>query len=145
MSDRELLAELSRLESVEVIAVSDGDHTNETVEPWCELVMNLEDSRGVRQIQLTRHDAELVIEALFEVLHPQDNRSSARTRIWAKLDETMDYLMGTDEPESEDKATARALAFALACITKPYSPETDVEANINEIRAIAVERWEERD
>lgn len=139
MSTKNLLLELARLESVEVVAVGDGDHTAEKVAPWCEIVLNLEDSSGTRQVQLTRHDGELIIEALHEVLHPQDNRRHPAQKIWSELDEIMDYLMEGD-PEPEDKAAARAYATALAYIMKPHADAPD----INEIRAIAKERWEAR-
>lgn len=145
MSDTaKLLTDLSRLSSVEALTVGDGDHTAEVVPPWCELVLNLEDERGTRQLHLTRHDAELIIEVLHEVLHPGTHRSSPVQRIWGHLDEIMDYLMGDDDPEPEDKAAARAYATSLAYLTKPYSAEDDLDENINEIRAIAVQRWEDR-
>lgn len=141
---KELLAELSRLDSVEAVAVGDADHVAEAVPKWCELVLNLERDGQARQVHLTRHDAELIMEVLYEVLHPHTNRMSPVQRIWDHLDELMDYIMDADEPEPEDKSAARAYATSLAYLTKPNSVDDDVDANINEIRALAVQRWEER-
>lgn len=141
---KELLSELAMLDSVEVVAVGDADHVAEVVPEWCEIVLNLERDGAVRSVPLTRADGELIIEALYEVLHPNTHRSSPVTRIWEHLDELIDFLMSDDDPEPEDKAAARAYATALAYLTKPNSADDDVEQNINDIRAIAVERWQER-
>jgi hypothetical protein len=136
----DLLRPLARLESVEAIAVGHGDQLEGSVPGWCELVLDLEDETGVRRLSLTRADAELIIEVLFEVLHPQDNKHSPVTRLWAELDDQMDFLRADDDPEPEDRARAKALAFALALLTQPYSPEPDIAA----VREQAVERWEQR-
>lgn len=144
MSTKELLTELALLDSVEVVSVGDADHVAEAVPRWCEIVLHLERDGAVRSVPLTRHDGELIIEALYEVLHPQTHRSSPTQRIWAHLDEMMDFIMGDDDPEPEDKAAARAYATALAYLTKPNSADDDVEQNINDIKALAVERWEAR-
>lgn len=136
----DLLRQLSRLESVEAIAVGHGDQLDGTVPGWCELALDLEDQTGVRRLCLTRADAELIIEVLFEVLHPQDNKHSPVTRLWAELDDQMDFLRADDEPEPEDRVRARTLALALALLTQPYSPEPDIGA----VREEAVRRWEQR-
>jgi hypothetical protein len=141
MSDtRDLLAGLSRLESVEAVAVGHGDQIAGTVPEWTELVLDLEDESGVRRINLTRHDGELIIQCLYEVLHPNDNKSNPVTRLWAELDDQMDFLRADDDPEPEDRARAKALALALAMLTQPYSPEPDLDP----IREKAAQRWEER-
>jgi hypothetical protein len=140
MSDAALLAELARLESVEALTVGDGDHLAGTVPGWCELVLNIEDGKGTRQLQLTRHDAELIIEVLWTVLHPNEHRASPVQRLWSELDDVMDFLMDADEPEDEDKARAKALALSIALISQPHSDEPDVAA----VRDEAVARWEQR-
>jgi hypothetical protein len=137
---RDLLAGLSRLKSVEVIAVGHGDQVEGTVPEWAELVLDLEDESGVRRINLTRHDGELIIQCLFEVLHPQDNKAAPVTRLWQELDDVMDFLRADDDPEPEDRARAKALALAIALLTQPYSPEPDLDP----VRAEAADRWEAR-
>jgi len=133
-----LLAGLSQLDSVEVTPVGNADHVAERVPQWCEITLGIERDGRVQVIPLTRHDGELIIECLHVVLHPGSSKSPVE-RLWAELDETMDYLM-VDNPEEEDKATARALALAIAMLTLPYAEEPDVAA----IKTEAVVRWEAR-
>lgn len=134
------LTQLARLDEVEAMTVGDGDHTSELVPDWCELILRLKVNRTTQQVPLTRHDAELIIEVLWSVLHPGENKHSPLQRLWEQLDDVMDYLM-VDDPEPEDRARAKALAEAIALISLPYSEELDIET----IRAQAVERWEQRD
>lgn len=138
---KELLTELARLDSVEVTAVTTGDHSAGYVNDWCEIVLDLESNGNIRRVELTRHDGELIIEALHEVLHPHTNKHSPVQRLWTLLDDVMDFLMADDEPEPEDKARAKALAEAIALISQPYSEEPDIAA----VREEAVARWEARD
>lgn len=137
MSTRALLQELAE---IEVIATSAGDHVAGTVPQWCELVLDLTDEQGTKRIHLRRHDGELIIEALHEVLHPHTNRMSPVARLWEELDDTMDFLRADDEPEEEDRIRARTLALAIALMTQPYAEEPDISA----VREEAVKRWEER-
>lgn len=136
-SDRELLQELAE---IEVIATGASDHVDGSVPQWCELVLDLTDDGGTKRIHLRRHDGELIIEALHEVLHPNTHKSSPVARLWEELDDTMDFLRADDDPEEEDRVRARTLAFAIALMTQPYAEEPDIAA----VREEAVRRWEER-
>lgn len=136
-STRALLQELTELE---VIATGSGDLADGTAPEWCELVLDLTDDQGTKRIHLRRHDGELMIEALHEVLHPNTHHTSPVARLWEELDDTMDFLRADDDPEEEDRVRARTLAFAIAILTQPYSDEPDIDA----VRAEAVRRWEER-
>lgn len=137
MSTRALLQELA---SIEVTSTAAADLTDGTVPQWCELVLDLTDEQGTKRVHLRRHDAELIIEALHEVLHPHTNRMSPVARLWEELDDTMDFLRADDEPEDEDRVRARTLAHAIALMSQPYSEEPDIGA----VRTQAVARWEER-
>lgn len=139
--DADLLRPLSRWDEVEATSVGDGDQQEGVVEPWCELVLDMTKDGRTERVSMTRHDAELVIEVLHSVLHPNTHKSSPVQRLWTELDDVMDFLMGTDEPEPEDKARAKALAEAIALISQPWSEEPDVAA----VRDEAVVRWEQRD
>lgn len=140
MSDVELLRELAMSE-VEATPVGAGDHTAGTVPPWAEIRLKVSRENGTSvAMDFTRHDCELVIEVLHGVLHPATNRQHPAQRLWAELDETMDYLMDSEDPEPEDRATARALALAIAMVTQPHSEVPDIDT----VRAEAVARWEER-
>lgn len=140
MSTIKDLTMLARMDSVEAVSVGDADHRAGNAPEWSELVLRLEYDDGVRAIPMTRHDGELIIEVLHTELHPNNNKHSPVQRLWAMLDETMDYIMADDDPEPEDKARARALAEAIALISLPWSEELDIDI----VRMEAVERWEDR-
>lgn len=131
---------LQELAEIEVIATGASDHVEGTVPQWCELVLDLTDDEGTKRIHLRRHDGELIIEALHEVLHPHTNKSSPVLKLWEELDDTMDFLRADDEPEEEDRVRARTLAYAIALLEQPYAEEPDIAA----VRERAVERWEAR-
>lgn len=133
--DKSLLLELSRFDEVEACTIGSEDEMDDA---RAELVLDLTTGGHTRRIELTRHDGEVIIEVLHSVLHPNTHKSSPVQRLWAELDDVMDFLMDVDEPEPEDRARARALAEAIAMISQPWSEEPDVDA----IRAEAVERWE---
>ncbi len=141
MNTIEALRTLAQLESVEAVSLGDGDHVFGDVPRWAELMLTLIGEGGARvDLALSRHDAELVIEVLWSVLHPGEHRQSPVQRLWERLDDTVDYLM-VDDPEPEDKARAKALAEAIALISLPFAEEPDIDS----IRAQAAERWEQRD
>jgi hypothetical protein len=135
-----MLRTMTRIESVEATEVGDADQVLGTVPEWCELVLDFEAQGQKRRAHLTRHDGELIIEVLHSVLHPNTHKNSPVQRLWAELDDVMDYLVDVDEPEPEDKVRARALAEAIALIAQPYAEEPDIDA----VRAEAMERWENR-
>lgn len=142
MSDGDigLLTQLSQFDEVEAMTVGSEDSLEGNVADSCELVLDLRSGHQTQRLQLTRHDGELIIEVLHTVLHPNTHRSSPVQRLWAELDDVMDFLM-VDDPEPEDKARAKALAEAIAMLATPYSEEPDIDA----VRKEAVERWEQRD
>lgn len=140
--DIELLTTLSRYDSVEATSTTDGD-LGVTVGPWTELVLDLAEHGGrVRRLELTRHDAELVIQVLFTVLHPHTNRRGAVERMWALLDDQMDFLLADDEPEPEDKIRAKAIAECITICLDPLAEPGSID--VTEVREEAVARWEER-
>lgn len=140
MSDAELLSELAHFDEVEAITLGDGDHMEGYAPLWAEIRLVLDESGHKLSVDMTRHDGELIIEVLWSVLHPNDNRQSPVQRLWTELDDVMDFLMDVDEPEPEDKARAKALALSIALISQPWAEEPDIDS----VRAEAVERWEER-
>jgi len=133
---------LSRLDEVECVAVGDGDQRSGAVPGWCELILDLsgEDGGRVRRLHLTRHDAELIIEVLVTVLHPSGGPKTVRSRLWAELDDTMEFLMDNDDPEDEDRVRAKTLAMAIAMMSNPHADPP----NIDRVKALAIERWEAR-
>lgn len=141
-SDADLLRELARLDSVEAATVEDGDHLSGVVDDWCEIVLDLDYDGGKRRLQLTRHDAELIIEVLHAVLHPHTHKSSPVVKLWEMLDEQMDFLMADDDPEAEDKVRAKTLAEAITLITQPTSEVGSID--VSDVRDEATERWESR-
>ena len=140
MSDKDLLIPLSRFDEVEAATVSDVDQLNGTVSDSDELVLDLIREGRTQRIALTRHDAEVIIEVLHSVLHPNAHRSSPVQRLWGELDDVMDFLVDVDDPEPEDRARAKALATAIALISQPWSEEPNIDA----IRDEAMDRWESR-
>lgn len=138
--DAELLSVLARFDEVEAITLGDGDHMAGFADPKSEIRLSLTEGGKTVSMDLTRHDSELIIEVLWSVLHPNEHRNSPVQRLWAELDDVMDFLMDEDEPEPEDKARAKALALSIALISQPWAEEPDVDS----VRAEAVERWENR-
>lgn len=141
-SDADLLRELARLDSVEAAAVGAEDHSYGHTAQWCEILLKLEGPWIREPLQLTRHDAELIIEVLHNVLHPNTHRTSPVERLWALLDDQMDFLLADEEPEPEDKARARALAEAIVLVRNPFVDPEHID--VTEVREEAVRRWENR-
>lgn len=132
-----LLAELATLDACEAHAVTDSEQRNNDLPDWVEIILELERSGKSRKHLLRRHDAELIIEVLYEVLHPASGRSIVQS-IWQELDDAMVRLFRGDAVE-EDKGLALGLATALAYMTNPYNP------NVDAVRAIAMERYRSGD
>lgn len=141
-TDAELLGALSRLDSVEAMSVGAEDHSYGRTSEWCEILLNLEGNGNTRSVELTRHDAELIIEVLHNVLHPGKHKSSPLSRLWKLLDDHMDFLLADEDPEPEDKARARALAEAITILRNPWTEDDQID--VSEVRDEAVERWEAR-
>lgn len=63
---------------------------------------------------------------------------SLREIAWQELDDIMDRLMTTPAEDGRDPGRAEATAYLLAHMESPYKPD------IQEIRAEAMRRWNER-
>lgn len=131
-----LLRQLSTMDECEAYSIVDGDHHN-GAPGWAELALEIvREGKGLLHY-FRRHDAELVVEVLFKVLHPNAGKS-INGEIWRELDETMVVLMeGADDAEKiRSQGKALGLATALARISNPYAP------NVDEIRKLARERYD---
>jgi hypothetical protein len=93
------------------------------------------------RMPLRRHDGELIIEVLHQVLHPNAG-GVANDMIWTELDEVVDRIQARvqkgKEPLKRDVGQALGLATTLAIIENPYAYDVD------SIREAAMERWEAR-
>lgn len=117
---------------------AEDDYRKGNAERWSEVVLEISrDGNTTHRLDLTRSAGEAVIATLGDVLHRWAGKSII-DHIWEELDVTMDELMGGNYPDSEDRGYARGLATALAYMYNPINPD------VEQIRADAVERWEER-
>lgn len=146
-SAAELLAELVTLDSVEVIAVSGADHDAGVMPSWSELRLTIKRQAGDDvggdypfrlDVPLRRHDGELIIEVLWQVLHP-DTPTSASEQLWDGLDGVVERIQtkveAGEEPYNDDVVIARTLCTAIAIMNRPYDPDVD------EVREVAMTRW----
>lgn len=138
---------LATLDDVTAWIPTDKDHVAEAVPKWCELVLEItreNDGTAVGEwplnyrIPLRRHDGELIIEVLDDVLHP-NRANGAADRVWAALDESIDQIMKRvnkgKSPHDEDKGMASGLTRALALMIMPFDPDEDT------IKDIAMDRY----
>lgn len=138
---------LATLDDVTAWIPTDKDHVAEAVPAWCELVLEIKrESDGSAagewplnyRVPLRRHDGELIIEVLDDVLHPSRGNGAA-DRIWLALDECIDRIMKRvnkdKSPHDEDRFTAVGLTRALALLVTPFDPDED------SIKDIAMERY----
>jgi hypothetical protein len=150
--DADLLAEIATLDEVSAWIPTGADHDYGITPQWCELVLEIkreadddEDGPGAwpfnTRLALRRHDGELISSVLGEVLHPTRNRMAIEA-IWDELDEVVERIQRRvakgKEPMRRDVGHALGLATALAIIDRPHDPDVD------EVRAVAVERYELR-
>lgn len=141
--DSELLAELATLDEVSARIPTSTEHDQQVVPAWCELILDLKrEENPVRaSMNLRRHDGELIIEVLDEVLHPQRNMRGVDA-IWDALDAAVDRIQARvakgKSPKPADVGEARGLATALAMYTSPRSPDVDG------VRGEAMDRWDAR-
>lgn len=135
-TDRELLLTLGTLDSCEARVPTAQDHHEEVVPQWCEIRLTLERDDKVLPINLRRHDGELIIECLHEVLHPTSGRSILQ-HLWSELDAMVDEIQEGEGGEVA-KGEAKGMALAIAYMTNPYNPSVD------HVRSLAMERWEAR-
>jgi hypothetical protein len=129
----DLLLGLGTLESCEARVPTAHEQDIGEVPDWCELVLTLERDDKTVVHYLRRHDGELIVEILNDVLRPHTG-ASGQQMIWAELDEVYDR-MKRGEPEKGDKDYARGLCMALAIIRRIGAPDLDA------IRETARERW----
>ena len=144
-TDAELLIELASLDEIEAYVPTSTEHDMGAVPPWCELVVKMKrtttDFPLSTTLPLRRHDGELLIEVVRDVLHP-DRSSSASEYLWEELDTIVDSIQRRVErdrpPRQSDVGHALGLATALAAIANPADPDVDA------VRSEAMERWESR-
>ena len=118
-----LLRELASLDEVECVAVTEAEQRREEAPGWAELKLNLD--RGGKSITLwlRRHDAELIIEVLHEVLHPNAG-GTIRSQAWVLMDMAYAALM-ENKGDPQRKGECLGLAQALALLENPYKPSID--------------------
>lgn len=150
MSDTaDLLAELATLDEVSAWIPSVADHDQGITPPWCELVLEINrepsDEAGGdfpldARLPLRRHDGELIMEVMHDVLHP--NIESTVNMIWSELDDVVDRIQARvakgKDPFKMDVGMARGLTLALAIMARPHAYDVDA------IKDAAMERWEVR-
>jgi hypothetical protein len=140
----EMLQELATLDLVEAEVPTVAEHTAGVVPPWCELRLKIrreqDDATNFPlniDIPLRRHDGELIIEVIHDVLHRKTG--VAGELIWAELDACVERIMKRrtkgKEPRDADIAEAMGLSKALAYLANPMQPELD------DIKWAATERW----
>lgn len=152
--DAELLVELATLDEVSAWIPTGADHDAEAVPPWCEVMLTIKrepspsgdiNDPGTWPVNTTlplrRHDGELVIQVLHEVLHPSSG-GQVKAMLWSELDEVVDRIQKRVErdraPRLRDVGRAQGLTRAIAILVNPFAYDED------EVRAEAMERHVER-
>lgn len=153
-SDAELLTELATVDEVSAYIPTNMDHDAGVVPSWCELVLDVrrEPMEGddpwappghshIRQKwMLRRHDGELLIQVLHDVLHP--NVGVGLDHVWSMLDDAVERIQKRvskgKPPRPADQAEALTLATAIAHVAKPHDPDVD------DVKATAMARFEIR-
>lgn len=148
--DAELLAELATIDEVEAYIPTGRDHDQSITPPWCELVLSVQrlDDGSLKpswplnvRMPLRRHDGELVMQVLWDALHPEHSMVAVE-QMYVALDKAYDKIMkrvNKGKPAMDvHKGQALGLAQAIALLVNPIAPDVD------EVRAVAVERYEAR-
>jgi hypothetical protein len=148
--DAELLAELATVDEVEAYIPTGADHDNSITPPWCELVLSVTrlDDGTLKpawplntRMPLRRHDGELIMQVLWDALHPA-RPMGAVEQMYMELDRVYDKIMKRvnkgKEPLAAHKYEALGIAKGIALMVNPVEPDVD------EVRAVAVERYEAR-
>jgi hypothetical protein len=128
-SDAELLVELGTLDEVNAEIPTVMDHDQGVVPSWCELRLsiNRDDEEPTHwplrvDMPLRRHDGELIIQVLHDVLHPTAG-GHAGDQIWEDLDRVVDKIqrrVGKGlNPRNVDVGQALGLATAIARLQTP--------------------------
>lgn len=144
METYDLLLELATLDEVTAILPTAMDGGVGNVPVWCELLLEIRrfDDGTLTpawplnaRLPLRRHDGELIIEALNEVLHPQ--LVDPQEALWVELDVVVLRIQRRvergKEPRLKDVGQALGLATALAHLTG---------SDLDEIRGQAMTRFE---
>jgi hypothetical protein len=142
MSDiTEGLLELASVDEVEAYIPTSTEHDLGITPTWCEVVLKIRRAGDwpVRaDLPLRRHDAELIVQCLHEVLHPARS-SVAGEQMWDQLDACVDRIQRRvnkgKEPMRKDVGEAFGLASAIAAVNNPMEPDID------DVRATAMQRW----
>lgn len=149
-ADADMLVELATVDEVYAWIPTDMDGRNEITPQWCELVLEVKRTDDGEltpawplnvRMPLRRHDGELMIQVIHEVLHPNSG-GEPRDMLWVELDEVVDRIQDRIErgkdPLKRDVGQALGLATALAILENPYAYDVD------QIREAAMERYEGR-
>jgi hypothetical protein len=132
----DLLKSLATIDEIECAPVTDADQRNGIAPPWAELKLQMERDGKRMLLWLRRHDGELMIEVLREILHPHAGGSILQ-KLWSRMDELFAEL--TEGPKNPElSAEARGLATAIAHMESPYKPDIKI------VRRMAAERYEAR-
>jgi hypothetical protein len=136
-SDVELLQELATLDEVSAISVGSEDSTAGNVPQWSEILLTVKrfDDGSLTpawpinsRLPLRRHDGELIIQVLWDVLHPNRTLSSTDA-IWDDLDTCMEHIQKRvrkgKEPDPLWTGRAQGLAKAIAIVTNVLEPDVD--------------------
>lgn len=148
--DAELLVELATLDEVEAWIPTAADHQAGITPTWCELVLGIkrnhdrDDEQGPggwpihQNLALRRHDGELIIQVLGDVLH-RGMSNSAGDALWAEMDKLMERIQrrvrAGRKPMTKHVNQALGLATAMAIMDNPLEPDLD------EIRVTAMARY----
>lgn len=149
-TDAELLQELATLDEVVAWIPTATDHAQEVTPEWCEVVLEVKrDDDGSLdppwplrdRMPLRRHDGELIIQVLHDVLHPGGGGQVARM-LWSELDDVVDRIQKRVErdrsPRLRDVGRAQGLTTAIAIMVNPFAYDEQA------VRDEAMERHEAR-
>lgn len=149
--DEELLAELATVDEASAYIPTAVDQDAGVVPAWAELILTVKrtDDGTLKpswplnaRMPLRRHDGELIIEVLDQVLHP-NRGGGAVEQMWDQMDLLVQRIQRRVErgksPRKEDVIKAKVLSWCIAVVTNPMAP--DVEA----VKELAMERYEDED
>lgn len=146
-TDAELLLPLATLDEVECVTVASEDSTIGNVPPWCEILLSIKrlDDGSLTpawpintRLPLRRHDGELIIQVLWDVLHPT-RHGLVSNSLWEDLDMCMEKIQKRvrkgKEPDPIWVGRAQGLAKAIAVGDHAMEPDVD------DVKATAYARY----
>lgn len=137
-TDLQLLTQLGTVDDVSCTPLTDADHVAGGIPKWAEVRLDIERDGKLLQHYLTRHDGEAISLALIMAMHPNAGRPVSGI-LWAELDKRMVAIFEGDAKEKPRmQGEALGLAFAIATIRSPHSPDVDA------VRKEARERYDAR-